>query len=67
METETLATLEKALQEWANQQCETNHWLRSIRGAWIPDDLAEKMALASAAVFDVNVSGQIIAAEYSDK
>ena len=59
MRTDLKATLEKALDDWYDDQCKTGAFAGAIQGSWMPDNLTEKMADAAEAVFDINVDGQV--------
>ena len=58
MNTRLLASLEDALEEWSNRQCEGDNWPPSIV-SFYPDQI-KHMALAASIIFDANeqVSGK---------
>lgn len=46
------STLDDAIQNWINENCETEHW---PNGSFAISSLSEHMASAAAAVFDISV------------
>ena len=61
MSTRLLATLEQAIQKWADQQCEQDDW---PEGYWY-DDQVEDMALSAYTVLMASVKGQKFSANES--
>jgi len=61
MKTELMLTLEKAIEKWIENECESVSWPR----VWIPENLHVMMAQAAGCVFDANQAGQEMAAEQS--
>jgi hypothetical protein len=56
MDAQLFARLERAIDEWGDSVSETPE--SEALDVWWPDDLSHHMALAAAAVFDANTSGQ---------
>lgn len=62
MSTRLLATLEKVIDDWAEEQCSEDDW----PDAYWYEELYEDMAKAAFAVFEANVKGQKYATEEGD-
>ena len=58
MNTRLLATLEAAIQAWADKECESGEWPQT----YMYDDQVVHMAAAAALVFDASSAGQDFAA-----
>lgn len=56
MSTQIKATLEKAIQDWADKGCEANDWQQLQ--VWWPESLTARMADAAYAVLMANHDGQ---------
>ena len=64
MTTRLLASLEAAIQQWADETCETADWTQA--NVWWPDSLTMHMAQAAYAVLKANQDGQKYAKEQDD-
>ncbi len=62
MKAKLFSSLEEVIDQWAQSQSEETTWFSEGTFYW-PGDLAENMAVAAAAVFDANVSGQLFQTE----
>jgi hypothetical protein len=59
MKSRLLATLQDAIQTWANNECEAADW----PSLWMYDALVVDMAKAAAAIFDATIASQEFAKE----
>ena len=60
-----LAALEEKIEEWTNEECESDRWFSGGIFYW-PEDQVANMARAAAAVFDANKSGQAFYEQEND-